>query len=270
MRYSIDDAAGIRRAAQEAALILSEAAQRCRAGITTGELEALIRGDILSSGARSLFDDRSRAGSPAFPGCACFSVNEEVTHGVPGPRVLARGDVVSIDLGLDLDGWCADVATTVIVGESGGDSVAASLVRTTRELVRHAVEMIAPGVAWATIARELERRSAVGGFGVVTEFAGHGIGRSLHEPPTAPAYWTGFDGSDFVLEAGMVLTVEPILCAPREGRYPPANDGGLIRTPVHLGGDGWTVRTSDGSIAAHEERMVLVRKGGAKVLSVVE
>lgn len=258
----------IRRAARVARQALEHAAAACRPGIITSQLDAMVREHLAQARAQPLFPGYRQGGSPPFPATACISVNEEVVHGIPGSRTLQPNDLVSIDVGLRLDGWCADTATTVLIrGESSGDLRAAALIVAVRGLMEQAIRLIKPGARWSAIARELERAAHATGYGLITEYVGHGIGRDLHEPPRAPAYWSGFDGPDFVLEPGMVLAVEPILAAGRGlGATPP---GGLPawRMPVRLLADGWTVVTADGSPAAHEEHMFAVTDHGGEILT---
>lgn len=267
---SQEDAEGIRRAARLAAQTLRAAKGLCAPGITTAEIDSHVRSLLLAAGAAPLFEGYRQRDSLPYPAATCISVNEEVVHGLPGPRVLRAGDLVSLDLGIRLDGWCADVATSLVI-EPDPTGVASALIAATRESLRLAVRLIRPGLKWSSIAQELERHAAASGFGIVTEYVGHGIGRELHEPPKVPAYWTGFTGYDFILTHGIVLTIEPLLCCPRTGPHPKVAGGErLIRTPVRLSPNGWTVTTADGSLAAHEEHMVLVTNEGAEALSMTD
>lgn len=268
--YSPTDLEALRRAAHRAAQTLRAATDLCAPGVTTAEIDSLVRRVLHDAGATPLFEGCRQRDSPPYPAATCISVNDEVIHGLPGPRVLRAGDLVSIDLGIRLDGWCADVATSIVI-EPDPTGIASALIAATRDTLRHAIQLIQPGRAWSSIAIELERRAATSGFGIVTEYVGHGIGRELHEPPEVPAYWNGFTGDDFILTPGMVVTIEPLLCAPREGPFPrAAGEAPFIRTPVRLSPNGWTVTTADGSLAAHEEHMVLVTDDGAEVLSIAD
>ncbi|MEM8835147.1 MAG: type I methionyl aminopeptidase [Planctomycetota bacterium] len=255
--YSEGEIRAIERAADSQRAILRELADAVVPGIQTIELDALARTLIARLGAEALFEGYRQGGSPPFPSPVCVSVNDEVVHGIPGDRVIEAGDLVSIDVGIRLDGWCADSGTCVVAG--GGAGEAAELVAATRRVLDLAIESVRAGVRWSEIARELERVTFGMGLGIVTQYVGHGIGRELHEPPKVPAFWEGFHGSDFTLEVGQVLAIEPILTGAK-GKPGPAR--------IRLARDGWTVTTEDGVLAAHEERMIVVEPGGARRLGV--
>lgn len=228
-------------------------------------IDRLVTRMIRDAGAEPLFlGYRGADAGSGFPAAACVSVNDEVIHGVPGERVIGEGDLVSVDVGLRLAGWCADMASSVIIGEDTRG--AAPLLEAGRCQVRTALALAGPGVQWSVVARALERGARDAGFGIVTEFVGHGIGRTLHELPKAPAYHTGFTGDDFVMEEGMVFTVEPILTAPARGssEVPTRRDG--WRTPIFVREDGWTVATRHAEWSCHEERMLLITPRGAEIL----
>jgi len=226
-------------------------------------------------GAESLCLGYRQGDSPSFPGAVCICVNEEVVHAIPGPRLLHAGDVVTIDIGIRLDGWCADMATSLIVdpGDQGSvDERVVRLVRTAKWLTVQMIRLMRPGVPWSVIAQTMERIVEASGFGIVTQYIGHGIGRTLHESPKAPAFWSGFSGPDFVLEPGLVLAIEPILTLGR-GEHRPCPRGASAegslprwRMPVRLLPDSWTVVTADGLPACHEERMVRITQGDPEVL----
>jgi len=264
----------LRAAGRVAGAVLSAAIDRCAPGVSTGQVGAFIGAEIRRRNADNLFRGYRQSGSPAFPADACISVNEEAVHGIPGDRRLSPGDVVSIDVGLRLGGWCADAARTIIIEPDRPPAPAevAELERR-RRLIDHtrftlelAIGMMRPGVRWSVIADAMDRAVARGGFGLITHVAGHGIGRQLHEPPHAPSYWCGFTGPDFELRPGMVLAIEPMLTLPPHPGPSLASER-APRTPVHLCHDGWTVATADGWIAAHEEAVVAVTAGGAEVLT---
>lgn len=264
---STQEIEAIARAGRVVAESLVRAASECRAGVSTASIDQVIGSIIRSHGAQSLFFGCEREGAPHFPGHACISLNEQVVHGVPGQRRLANGDVVTIDVGVRLDGWCADAATTVIVG--GPDAAEPGHAEMLRRLLAEAIAMIRPGVRWTAIARALEVGAGAAGLGIVTEYIGHGIGRELHEWPSVPAYATGFAGADFELAEGMVLAIEPIVTARGPGR---ARGRGLPdhASRVCLCPDGWTVATVDSSWAAHEERTIAVLASGARNLTEFE
>lgn len=270
---SPDEIDALRRAGRVAALALDAAVHACAPGVTTAELNRVASKELLRHGATPLFRGYKQGRSPAYPADSCISVNEEVVHGVPGSRRLAPGDVVSIDLGIKLDGWCADAATTFVLPLEHPEWCDAAtrerfervsrMVGHTRELLVLAVERLRPGARWSEIARELERRAIELGYAIVTEYVGHGIGRELHEPPRVPAYRTGFTGEDFVVQPGMVLAVEPMLAL--SSREPSAD--GFRKARVRLLADGWTVVTADGAPACHEEHMVAITEEGATILT---
>jgi methionyl aminopeptidase len=272
------------RAGTVARQALNTAADALRAGITTQALDDAARAVMLSAGAEPVFSGYVQGASPPFPASTCISVNEEVVHGIPGARVLLPGDLVTIDVGVRLDGWCADSAVSVVVPllpEHATNEMArrraesaARLVEATRALLQYAIQLMQPGVMWSQIARALELAADQSGFGIVTEYIGHGIGRKLHESPRVPAYWTGFQGEDFRLEEGMTLAVEPMLTSRRGsglgiGGSPTVGTDGLPawRTRIRDLGDGWTVVTRDGSLACHEEHVVAVVAGGTRILT---
>lgn len=258
----------IRQACDAAARVLREALAACRPGVTTRDIERAARRAIEQSGAEPIFLGLTQRDSAPFPACACVSINEEVAHGVPSSRVVARGDLVKIDLGLRLEGWCADIASTTVAGLEEPRNPRRRAIDSSRDLIRLAISRILPGTRWSSIALELEQRAAALGYAIVAELVGHGIGRTPHEPPAVPTYWTGFTGDDFTLEPGMVLAIEPVLCFPREGPAPASE--AVRRAPVHLAANGWTCRTSDASLAVHEERMVLITPSGAEALAPID
>lgn len=258
-RRNADDIDGIARAARCASSILRTLVRESRPGASTADLDASARGMIARAGAEALFLGYRDEAGPPFPGAICACINDEVVHAPPSARRLAPGDVLTLDLGLRLDGWCADTARTVRIPGEPPDPEADALVSAVERVLETAIAMIAPRVRWSTIALAMESAAAAASCGIVTQYIGHGIGRRLHEPPRAPAFWTGYDGPDFTLQPGMVLAIEPILTRPA-----PATG---FRTPVLLAEDGWTVRTADGSLAAHAEDMVVVTETGGTVLT---
>ena len=209
---------------------------------------------------------------------ACVCVNDEVIHGIPGKRKINPDDLVGIDVGLQLDGWCGDVATSLVVSDSNEklrrDPVglnrakeAHALIADTRRVLQTALNMARPGVMWSSIGLEMERLTHQLGRGIITQYVGHGIGRQLHEPPKVPAYWSGFEGPDFCLQQGMVLAVEPILTVvpPRNQHSDPQKRP--YKAQIKLNADGWTIQTADGQLACHEERVIVIHKTGARLLS---
>lgn len=243
---------------------LRAAAMACAPGATTASVDAAAAGVIAMFRAEPLFlNHRIEPEGMPFPATTCISVNDEVVHGVPGSRRLCAGDLVSIDCGVRLRDWCADAATTVIVGPV--DSARAehrAMVEHAEQLLDEAIMAMAPGVAWSSIAERLERGARARGYGILTAYMGHGIGRDLHESPPAPNLllpnWREHD--DFTLLPGMTLAVEPMLVLggddhPTEG----------VRTRVRE--DGWTVAIADGRPACHVEHTVAITTSGVRVLT---
>lgn len=223
---------------------LEALARAARPGVTTRELDRLAREHIEAAGARPAF-----LGYREYPASLCISVNEEVVHGIPGPRKLQEGDLVSMDLGCVVDGFYGDAARTVGVGRLTPQ--AEKLLRVTEEALARAIEQCRPGRRVGDIGAAVQDHAEAHGFSVVREFVGHGIGRSLHEEPQVPNY--GPAGRRERLVPGMCLAIEPMV-----------NAGGH---EVKVLADGWTAVTADGSLSAHFEESVAVTAEGPWVLS---
>ncbi len=220
-------------------------------GVRTAELGEIVRRVIVQHGGRPAFEGYAPTGSSSpFPGTACICVNEQALHAPPGSRVLCAGDIVTVDVGVELDGWFGDVAETFIV--PGGSDANWSLLRACRATVAAAVRSCGPGVRWSKVARAVRASAARYDMTTLAEYSGHGIGRRLHEPPRAGYAVRPGDADDFLLLPGMVFTIEPVLVAP---------PGGVV-----IGPDGWTVSTADSSPAAHVERMVHITRTGVSIL----
>ncbi len=234
----------LRAAGRVVALVLDAMEAAVGAGVTTEELDAIAARALERYGARS---------APrlvyAFPGHTCISVNDEVVHGIPGARALAAGDVVKLDVTAEKGGFMADAARTVVVGEAGPEAM--RLASCARRAFRRGLAAVRPGRRVGAIGRDVDLEVRRSGFAVVRELAGHGIGRTIHEPPTVP----NFDDatSRERLEPGMVVTIEPIISA---------GSGGVL-----LAGDGWTVRTADHALAAHYEHTIVVTRRAPIVLT---
>ena len=218
--------------------------RRIRPGVRTGELDAAAERHIRSHGATPTFK-----GFRGFPGSICASPNAMVVHGIPGRYRLEEGDIVSIDVGVTLDGWVADAARTFPVGEIG--AVEQNLLRATREALFAGVERCRAGNRMGDVSHAIERVVEGAGLSVVRSLVGHGVGRSMHEDPQVPNY--GRPGKGPRLEEGMVLAIEPMTTAGR-----PA---------VRVGGDGWGVFSQDDSPAAHFEFTVAIAANGPRVLT---
>ncbi len=220
-------------------------------GVTTGELDAEAERMCREMGGECLFKGVPGPSGP-FPGNICCSINEQVVHGIPGGRKIAAGDLVSIDFGVRLGGYCGDAATTLMIGQV--DERRAELVDATRRMLEIAVEMSAPGERWSRIAEVMAASAGDRGFGVVQEFVGHGIGTEMHEEPKVPNYASSaLRAHDIVLREGLVLAVEPMV-----------NVG---TADVKVENDGWTVVTADGKASAHFEHMLAITADGVDVLT---
>lgn len=225
-----------------------------RPGVTTGELNEVAEKIIADAGGIALFKGvRTQHSKTPFPAALCTSVNDEVVHGIPGPRMLKEGDIISIDCGVKLDGYCGDSARTVAVG-CVADQVQ-HLLDVTRQALDLAIAQIRHGRMWSGIAKQIQTLVEGEGLSIVREFVGHGIGRDMHEEPKVANYHDRSQKrSDFRLEAGITLAVEPMV-----------NLGGAA---VHYARpDRWAVVTRDGSYASHFEHTVAVTRNGADVLT---
>lgn len=236
---SDDDLRGLRRVGALAARARDRMAAAARPGMTTAELDAVGASFLRAHGARS---------APAlvygFPGFNLISVNDEIVHGVPGSRRLRPGDVVKIDVTPELDGFIADTATTVVLPPASRR--ARRLHDTARRALDEAIASLRAGDRARDVGRRVNRAVERGSCSVVRELTGHGVGRTIHEPPVIPNYADG--RATDVLLPGMVFTIEPLI----------AERG----TVAVQGRDGWTLSTGNGTLAAHEEHTVMIREHG--------
>jgi methionyl aminopeptidase len=234
--------------------VLGKVREMVRPGVTTGELNAAAEEIIRRAGAVPLFRGvKNKQAKFPFPAALCTSVNSEVVHGIPSERKLVEGDVVSVDCGVRLNGFCGDSATTIPVGHIADE--VQRLLTVTREALEIAIAAIRPNRWWSEIAGAIQAHVERAGFSVVREFVGHGIGRDMHEEPKVPNYVDPRDRKqDFMLLKGMTLAVEPMV-----------NAG----TPeVDYEDDtGWPVVAKDGRCSAHFEHTVAVTLNGADVLT---
>lgn len=243
----------MRRAGRLAHAILGEMRQAARAGVTTGELNEIARVALERSNAVGLSKNYPtyRPGE-GYPAETCISVNEEVVHGIPGPRKLQDGDVVTLDLALMLEGYCCDTAVTVAIGSIS--TKVQQLLDVTRGTLDLAVQHMKPGKRWSDVARLMQYHVERHGFSVVREFVGHGVGRSMHEDPKVANFVTAEQlRHDFRLKPGMTLAIEPMVV--------------MGKREVVLLEDQWTVITADRMPAAHYEHTVAVTDSGADVLT---
>ncbi|MBC7632296.1 type I methionyl aminopeptidase [Aeromicrobium sp.] len=219
-----------------------------RPGVTTAELDTIARDHIRSQGATSNF-----LGYHGFPGVICTSVNDEVVHGIPGPRVLRDGDIISIDCGAIVDGWHGDAATTVAVGEVPTEVT--ELMRVTEEALWQGIAAASLGGRVSDISHAVETSvDAAGEYGIVEGYTGHGIGSAMHQPPNVPNY--GRPGRGHKLVKGLALAVEPMLT--------------LGSSDTRTLADDWTVVTSDGEWAAHYEHTFTLTDRGTWVLTAMD
>ena len=233
---------------------LTACAAAARPGISTADLDQLALDTWSKAGAEGLFKNYpTYEPGKGFPGNTCISVNDEVVHGIPGSRVLKDGDVVSIDCGLRMGGWCGDSAITVAVGTPNTE--AEKLIRVAYETLALAISLIRPGRRWSDIAKPMQQHVESNGFSCVREFVGHGIGRRMHEEPKVPNFFSRELGrfGDFYLRAGMTLAVEPMV---------------IVGKPdVVVLEDGWTVLSKDSTLAAHVEHTIAVSANGCSILT---
>lgn len=221
---------------------------RVRAGVTTAELDAIAEDNIRSSGATPSF-----LGYQGFPASICASVNDEVVHGIPGERVLADGDVISIDCGAIVDGWHGDAAITVAVGVVPAEVT--ELMRVTEEAMWRGIAAARLGGRVTDISHAVERHvRSQGRYGILEDYTGHGIGSQMHQPPDVPNY--GRPGKGPRLVEGLALAVEPMIT--------------LGTKETDLLEDDWTVVTTDGSWAAHYEHSFTITSEGTWVLTALD
>ena len=238
----------MRDAGRLVAEVLTEVAAHVRPGVTTADLDAMAEQRIAKAGATPAFK-----GYHGYPATICASINEEVIHGIPsGRRILNEGDIISIDVGVSLNGYYGDSAITLPVGQVSEE--AARLLRVTEESLYKAIERVRPGNRISDIGYAVQHHVEAHGFSVVREFVGHGIGQRMHEEPQVPNY--GEPGRGPRLSEGMVLAIEPMVNAGK-----PA---------VKVLADNWTAVTRDGSLSAHFEHTVAVTTDGPWILTARE
>ncbi len=245
----------MRHAGSVVADVLSKLQEFSKPGITTGYLNSIASQMTAQAGAEALFKGvRGPYGTNPFPGAICTSVNEQVVHGIPSESVVLKGgDILSIDFGAKLAGYCGDAAITICIGEIPQHK--RRLVEVTRCALEIAIEKASAGTKWSTIAAQMQNYVESAGFSVVKEFVGHGIGTRMHEEPKVPNFVSEeLLANDIVLAEGMVLAVEPMV-----------NAG---TADVQTLKDGWTVVTKDGKCSAHFEHTIAITKNGCEVLTV--
>ena len=244
----------IRKAGVVVADVLLQLKNAAKAGMNTAELDLLARQIAEKHGAENLFlGVRSSIAGRPFPGAICASINEQVVHGIPSENaVLHDGDILSLDYGARLNGYCADSALTVGIGEI--TQLRSRLMEVTKGALDIAIAEAKPNVKWSYIAYRMQRSVELAGFSVVKDLVGHGIGRQMHEEPQVPNYVSNeLLENDFTLAEGMVLAVEPMI-----------NTGSAAIRTLR---DGWTVITRDGKSSAHFEHTIVITKNGCEVLT---
>ncbi len=214
-------------------------------GMTTKEVDKLFYKEICALGGKPAF-----LGYYDFPATACISLNDEVIHGIPGNKVIGPSDIVSIDCGVNYEGYISDAARSILMPEASQE--ARDLVRVTEECLDRAIALVKPGVRIREIARSVYAHATEHGYGVVEDYTGHGVGLELHEDPFIPNVPRG-GGLGTRLRAGMIIAIEPMINMGKKG--------------VHTLADDWTVVTNDHSLSAHFEHTMLVTEDGVDVLS---
>jgi methionyl aminopeptidase len=234
----------LRACGQIVAKALRAMAAAVRPGITTAELSEI--------GSRILEENGARSSPPmvyGFPGDVCISVNDEVVHGIPRARVLLPGDLVKLDLTAEKDSYHTDSAVSIAVPP--GDRTAYELAHCAEKSFRQALPAARAGNRTKDIGRAIEREVRRRGFHIIPELGGHGVGRTIHESPSVPNY--ADPEARHLLSEGLVITIEPLIAATIGN--------------VFLDRDGWTVRTSDGSVSAHYEHTVVITRGAPIILT---
>ncbi len=228
------------------AKIVKELEKKVKPGVTTEELNRVSEALILNSGGQCSFK-----GYDGYPACLCTSINNEIVHVAPSVRKLKDGDILSLDLGILYEGYHADMAVTVPVGNVSSE--AQRLIRVTKKAFKRGIKKMKPGNTLGDVGNTIQRYVEGQDFGVVRDLCGHGIGKELHEDPRIMNYGKRHSGEE--IKEGMVLCLEPMVTV---GDW-----------KIQKSEDGYGFETKDGSLSAHFEHMVAVTKNGAKVLTVI-
>lgn len=235
---------GMRAASRVVKAALDAAREVVKPGVTTLEIDAVVEKTIRSMGAIP-----SSKGFQGYPNASCISVNDVVVHGIPSLTVVKNGDIVSVDITALLNGYQGDAARTFLVGDVDAESVA--LVKAAEAAFFAAMEKATAGNRISDVSRAVQFYTELHGYGVVRDLTGHGIGRKMHEPPEVPNFVNG--SGAFTMKAGLCICVEPMIT--------------LGDWHVTIDRDGWTVRTRDGSRAAHYENTVIITDGAPEILT---
>lgn len=244
----------LRNAGKVVAEVLLKLQEAARPGVSTAELDRIAEEITLKRGGVALFKGvKSQYAKRPFPGVICASINEQVVHGIPSDDVrLKNGDIISVDYGIRLGGYCGDAAVTIGIGKISRDEQ--KLLNVTKEVLELAISMCAPGLKWSQIAAQMQKHAESNGFSVVRDFVGHGIGTEMHEDPRVPNFASAeLRSHDILLAEGMILAIEPMI-----------NAGSMH---VKMLSDGWTVVTKDGKCSAHFEHTVAITANGCEVLT---
>jgi methionyl aminopeptidase len=243
--------AAIAAAGAVVAEALRAAVEYAKPGHATAELDEVAADVLARHGASSPFLNYHPSWAPSpFPAMLCVSVNDAVVHGIPNGYVLEDGDLVSVDFGAILRGWCGDAARSFIVGTPRDEDVA--LIEATDKALAAGIAALRPGNTLGDVGHAIASAARVAGYGLLADHGGHGIGRTMHEDPHVPN--EGRPGKGMRLRPGLVIAIEPMLIADGTADY--------IRDP-----DGWTLRTASGAWAAHSEHTVAVTADGARILT---
>jgi methionyl aminopeptidase len=245
----------MRKAGTVVADVLLKLKEIAEPGMTTAWLDNAALQMTADAGAEALFKGvRGPVARIPFPGAICASINEQVVHGIPSKDTkLKDGDILSIDFGVRLNGYCADAAVTIAIGVISEDK--RKLMDVTKRVLDIAIERSAPAVRWSQVAAEMQQYAESAGFSVVKDFVGHGIGRNMHEEPRVPNFVSDeLLANDIILAEGMVLAVEPMINAGTSA----------VRTLKN----GWTVVTRDGKPSAHFEHTIVISENGCEILTI--
>jgi methionyl aminopeptidase len=240
----------MRLAGRIVAEVLALVESELRPGVTPAHLDQLAERHIRAAGATPSFKGYGDRRNP-FPASLCISLDDEVVHGIPDQRAIREGQLVSVDAGAIVDGWHGDAARTFVVGAA--DQEVEALIETTRLAMMAGIAAAVAGARIGDISGAIEDVAAPGGYGIVRQFVGHGIGTEMHQEPQVPNYRAGPKGMQLV--PGICLAIEPMLT--------------LGSHEVGIRPDGWTVVTRDGSLAAHFEHTIAVTDNGPEILTTV-
>ena len=246
---SLEEIELMRKAGKVVAFTLNKLAGALRPRMTTAQLDRIAESTIRGCGAKPSFKGYVRDAGHRYPASLCVAINDQVVHGLPGPRILREGDLIGMDLGAIVDGFHGDAAITVAVGRVSPE--AERLMEVTQEALARGIEQAGPGNRLSDVSAAIQEYAESQGYSVVRDLVGHGIGREMHEAPQIPNFVT--NGYSPKLRVGMTLAIEPMV-----------NAGG---PEIECAEDGWTYRTRDGSLSAHFEHTIAIGERGAIILT---